>query len=169
MGSQLRSFLLQLLAGLEILRRVQESRKTSGSLQLSSEDRQRIRDLIGFLDRIGQDTHGYVTGQRMSESELGRAFVGFLTTLSLTQDSRLAQGPLYAVQNVPLDNTVWPKAIKNFDSEHEEKALRQLDNWKQTLNELLDENTVASGPHIDLSELTLRLEKTATVLERALK
>jgi hypothetical protein len=105
----------------------------------------------------------------MSESELGSAFVGFLTTLSLTQDPRLTQGPLYAVQNVPLDNTVWPKTIKNFDSEHEEKALRQLDAWKQTLDKLLDENTVASEPHIDLSELTLRLEKTAIVLERALR
>lgn len=169
MGSQLRSFLLHLLGGLEILKRIQQKRKTSGSLQLSSEDRQGIKDLVEFLDRIGQDTHRYVTGQRMSESELGSAFVGFLTTLSLTQDPRLTQGPLYAVQNVPLDNTVWPKTIKNFDSEHEEKALRQLDAWKQTLDKLLDENTVASEPHIDLSELTLRLEKTAIVLERALR
>jgi hypothetical protein len=171
MGSHLRNLLFELLRGLDILRRLRDALSNNGTAGLSDEEQDRVRDLITFFERIGQDTHRYVTGEPIAEDELGAVFMNFLTALSLTQDQRLTRGPAYAVQNVALDNRALSKAIRDFDDEQERKAIQQLSNWASLLANILKNRPLDSSAYADLDGLILRFEKTANQttnqLERA--
>lgn len=168
MSSHLRNVMFRLLNGLTILERLREILK-QGTTQLSHDDRSNIQELISFLDQVKQDTHRYVTEEKIEDSEMGSVFNNFLAALSLTQDPRLTRGPAYAVANVALDNVAWPRVIRDFSSEEERKVTQDLSSWTSSLNDVLDTNCVMQSQSDLLDKMIFRFNKTTGMLEQALR
>ncbi len=166
MNSHLRNLFFRLLNGYATLQSLRNTLQ-SKTLHFSSEEQIYIEELVSFLEQVRRDTYQYISDQKIENEKADIVFNNFLAALRLTQDQRLNQGPVYAMQNVALDSA-WSDVTRGFNEEKEKHVTQQLDDWISLLNSLLESGNIDSSAMDSLDIMLSRFRETIDVLEQAL-
>lgn len=164
MTGNLRSVLFHLLGGISVLSKIKD--KLQSAQSISQEEKQNLNTLIDFIKQIRQDTHLYLSGQKLSQKDIDDIFINFLTGLSFVEDKRLSRGPAFAVANVALDSNQWSHAIREFNEEHEQLLDKRLGRWIDSL-EKLQNGTETQEVLEQLNQILIVFEETTKILEHA--